>query len=318
MHTPGVLSRRLLFSLLIVLAAGAFPERGFSREADTLTIVATLFPQYDFAKTIGGDNVTVTLLLPAGVDPHSFDPRPSDVAAIAGSDIFAYTGSGLEPWAERVIEATRDSGKARAVDLTAGMEFLTAGDGEGDEEHRAGHAHGHLQDPHVWLDPVLAAVMADNLLRAMCEADPAHAPLYTENAAALRDDLLAIDAECRAMVRGAARRTLVFGGRFAFRYFTQRYGLEHIGAYDSCVAGAEPGVRRILEITEYIEKNHIPVIYHEEATEPGISMAIAAATGCGTMTAHSLHNVSAAERAAGVRFTRIMRQNIQAFARGLR
>jgi zinc transport system substrate-binding protein len=263
------------------------------------------------------------------------------MAAIAKADIFAYTGADMEPWAEKVIEAMKDSGTARAVDLSAGMHFLRSSElaeNEGEEhpgkeehdedeheEHDAHekedehdkHGHAHVLDPHVWLDPVLALAMTDTLLAAMCEVDPDNAAYYTANAAPLRDELRAIDADCREMVAGAKRRTLVFGGRFAFAYFAERYGLEHIGAYDSCGAGAEPSVRRVMEITEYVEKNAVPVIFHEEATEPRISMGIADATGCKTMVAHSLHNLSAEELESGITFVELMRRNVAALAEGL-
>ncbi len=359
-----------MFLLVVCLIAGAAQARGTAGEEKALDIVTTLFPQYDFARIMGGDRVRVKLLLPPGADPHAFDPRPSDMRAIADADIFAYTGADMEPWAEKVIGALKDSGSARAIDLSAGMQLLRSSelneeelaeqaahddhdhdaeddhddhddhghdaeedhadhdhDAEDDHAHAEdGHDHGahdahaghvHILDPHIWLDPVLAMQMADTLLAAMCEADPANAAYYTANAAGLKNDLRALDTESMQMVAAAKRRVLVFGGRFAFAYFTKRYGLEHVGAYDSCGAGAEPSVRRVLEVTEYVMKNKIPVIYHEEGVDPRISAGIAGVTGCRTMEAHSLHNLSDAELAAGVRFTEVMRRNIAAFAEGL-
>ncbi len=159
--------------------------------------------------------------------------------------------------------------------------------------------------------------MIDTLLKAFIEADPANAAEYTANAAALKSDLRAIDAECRAMVASAKRNTLVFGGKFAFAYFVKRYGLEHIGAYDSCGAGEEPSVRRVIEITDYVRANHTPVIFHEEYAEPRISKSIADATGCGMAMVHSLQNLTKEDFDAGLAFVELMRRNIAAFARGL-
>ncbi len=349
----GILSSRIIVACSLLLLTALSPARGTAGETKKLDIVATLFPQYDFAKRIGGDNVSVKLLLPPGADAHAFDPKPSDMVAIARADLFAYTGADMEPWAEELLEALADSGETRAVDVAAGMEFIKnaaaehdaeededrhdaehdeAGHDDDDHDDHArddhdhdhhghdehGHGHVHVLDPHVWLDPVLAITMVDNLLRAMCEVDAANAALYTANAAALKDDLKAIDAECRDMVAGAKRRTLVFGGRFAFVYFTRRYGLEHIGAYDSCGAGDEPSIKRIIEITEYVRNNRIPVIYHEEFVEPKISKGIADATGCTMALARSLHNLTADEMAAGAAFVDLMRENVKAFAEGLK
>ena len=191
-------------------------------------------------------------------------------------------------------------------------------DGEHEEEHGDEHGHVHLLDPHVWLDPVLAVTMVDNLLAGMQRADPENAGYYAANAASLKEELRKIDAECREMVAAAKRRVLVFGGRFAFVYFCRRYGLEHVGAYDSCGAGEEPSVKRIVEVTEYVRTNRIPVIFYEEFVEPRISRTIADATGCNIAMAHSLHNLTADEYAAGVTFAEMMRRNIGTLAEGLR
>ncbi len=331
---------RYFILLTTILSSGIFIQHGYSGETKHLNVVTSLFPQYDFAKRIGGDKVTVSMLLQPGSDPHAFDPKPSDMMKIANADLFVYTGANMEPWAEKLLESIKDSGKVKAVDVSTGVKFMK-GDAHDDDhdtpdedveddhdeahhddtehaEHRhEHHHHAHELDPHIWLDPILAIAMTDNLLHAMCKADPDNASYYTANAAVLVDDLRKIDAECRAMVSKAQRRTLVFGGKFAFAYFTERYGLEHIGAYDSCGSGAEPTVKRILEITEYVRANHIPVIYHEEYVEPKICINIADTTGCRYTTAHSLHNLTAEEFAAGITFVEIMRRNVAAFAEGL-
>lgn len=346
MKNDSLSSRYILACFLFLVLAALSPARGVAGEegAKKLRIVATLFPQYDFARRIGGDRVEATLLLPAGADAHSFDPKPSDLIGIARADMFAYTGADMEPWAEELIEALGDAGSTRIVDVSEGIEFIKSAEAEhaeeehegekehGEEAHEAEHddhdhdhgrdhgehVHVHLMDPHVWLDPVLAMTMVDNLRKALNEADPAGAALYNANAAALTDELMTIDADCRRMASEAKRKTLVFGGKFAFAYFTKRYGLDHVGAYDSCGAGEEPSVKRIIEVTEYVKDNHIPVIFHEEFVEPKISQTIAASTGCSVAMVHSLHNLSAAERAADPSYVELMRRNIGTLAGGLR
>ncbi len=317
-------------ALLFLLAAFA-PAGAEAGETKKLNIVATLFPQYDFARHIGGDRAEVKLLLPPGTDAHIFDPKPSDVIGIARADLFVYTGPEMEPWAEELISALGDSGTTRAVNLSEGMDLIRNEEHEEEEEHHGEeehseaehddhdheHAHVHLLDPHIWQDPLIAITMVDTLLKAFTEADPASAALYTANAASLKSDLQALDAECTAMAAAAKRNTLVFGGKFAFAYFTRRYGLEHIGAYDSCGAGEEPSVRRVIEITDFVRANHTPVIFHEEYAEPRISKSIADATGCGMAMVHSLQNLTKEDRDAGLTFVELMRRNIAAFAGGL-
>lgn len=159
--------------------------------------------------------------------------------------------------------------------------------------------------------------MADTILSVLVTADPDNAGYYRDNADKLRADLKALDAEAEGLTDGAKRRVLVFGGRFAFVYFCNRYGLEHVGVYDFCGPGADPSLKRIIEVTDYVRAHRIPVLYHEEMVEPRIAKTIAAETGAALEVAHSLHTVSAAEMAEGLGYVDLMRRNIAAFRKGL-
>lgn len=315
-----MMKRAMSTVLLLMLCLGAASPSG---AGEKLRVVATLFPQYDFARAIGGDRVEASLLLPPGVDSHAFEPKPMDMVKMAQADLFIHPGEEMEPWAVKFLAAA-NTGKTVGVDTAEGIALLAGDEADGDddhgEDHDGGHGGGHRHhrlDPHFWLDPNLAMVMAGTIASAMAEADPANADYFRHNAAALADRLAALDGEARALVAGAKRRVLVFGGRFAFAYFCRRYGLDHVGAYDYCGPGADPSLHRIVAVAEFIRANGIPAIYYEEMSQPRIAKTLADETGAALFMAHSLHNLSAEETAAGLDYFAVMRRNLDAFRKGL-
>lgn len=138
-------------------------------EKPRIAIVATLFPQYDFARQIAGDNADVKLLLPPGAESHSFEPTPADMQSIAGADIFVYTGEYMEPWAKRLADSAAAPAGVRIVDASKGVAFLGEGEEEEEEEDDHDGHHHHGADPHIWLDPTRAAVMVVNIGQALAD-----------------------------------------------------------------------------------------------------------------------------------------------------
>lgn len=304
--------------------------------AEKLTVFASLFPQYDFAKRVAGEHAEVKLLLPPGAESHSYEPTPSDMAAIAAADLFIYTGEYMEPWAKRLADAAATPGGVAVVDASAGIHLLAA-ENNGNHEHgkdngnhnedlekdhdddQEDHANGHSHalDPHIWLDPLLAIDMVDTIANAFAERDPANATAYKTNAAVLKTELAALDADFGELVANAPKKTLVFGERFAFTYFFHRYGLEYIGAYRSCAPGAEPGIKAVIGVIEYVKANKVRFLYLEETAQPRITTVIAEETGATPLKVNSLHNLTADQLASGVGFADIMKANMDAFAKGL-
>ena len=272
-----------------------------------LKIIATLFPQYDFTRQIAGDKAKVTLLLPPGVESHSFDPKPGDMAAIYNADLFVYTGKDMEPWAETVLKgATNDS--LAVVDCSNGVALL-----HNDDDYN----HDHGADPHIWLDPYRACVMVLNIVHALCEKDPENADYYRQNSDELIDKLMQLESDIYDVISNAKRSTIVFGGRFAYMYFLERYELDYVTAYDSCSTYAEPSAVKIAEVIAFIRQNNIPCIYHEELSDPKIAKAIAEETGVECLQFSTAHNISKKEFDDGITFLDIMYANLENLKKGL-
>ncbi len=295
-------------ALLIVLllagcaqnqAGGAASEK---EKGGKLQIVATLFPQYDFARQIAGDKAEVILLLPPGVESHSFEPTPSDIIKINRSDLFIYTGEAMEIWSGRIIDGMKSAGSESLVlNVSQGIELADDG----------------VVDPHIWTDPVNAEAMAANILEALCSLDPVNADYYRANAADFSAALSDLDAEFRTIVDNGKRDKIIFGSRFALHYFVKRYGLTAESAFDSCSSETEPSVRAVAELIEKIKKEGIPVIYYAELEDPKIARAISAETGAKQLLFHSCHNVTKEELEEGATYLSLMKQNAEHLKEGL-
>jgi zinc transport system substrate-binding protein len=180
----------ILFVGLMLILNGCTPTQP---ENEKITVITSLFPQYDFVRQIAKDKVNVSLLLPAGVEPHSFEPTPQTIVSIGNADIFIYTNAMMEPWIEKVIDNVIND-DLLIVESSLGIEYIEHAHEEEeheDEEHDDEHEdedHGEL-DPHVWLDPLNAKVMAQNILTALIEVDPQNSEFYQTNANILFSEL---------------------------------------------------------------------------------------------------------------------------------
>jgi len=292
-------------ALLIMLCGCGEPA---AEEDGKIQIVASLFPQNDFARTIAGDRAEVTLLLPAGMESHTYDPTPADMAKIYSCDLFLYTGELMEPWAAALA---RGLDEGTAVDLSSGVTLGGVHEAHDHDHEGEESEHVHTSDPHIWTSPLNAKIMVENILDALISLDPEGEDEYRAAAEEYLAELDLLDAELRDAAESAERNTLAFGGRFAFYYLAEEYGFECISAYDSCSAETEPSAAAVAELTEAIVREGIPVIFHEELANPQVAQAIADETGAELRLLHSCHNLSADERAAGETYLSIMARNIE-------
>lgn len=315
--------RRFAAGLLALLLTGALagcagPD-GDTETAGGLRIVATLFPQYDFARqlvSLAGQEADISLLLPPGTESHAYEPTTADMLAIHGADLFLYTGDAMEPWARTVIDGLDDSA-VQVVDMAAGITLTAVDEDDGHEGHTHAAADGVAVDPHIWTSPVLAQRMVATLADALCAADPTHTDAYRTAQEDYTGQLSQLDADIRAALAGYDGTPFVFGGRFAFTYFFREYGLAHRAAYDSCSHEAEPSAAVMASLIDLIRDKHIGVVYYEELTDPKIARTLCDATGADSLLLHSCHNVSKEERAAGVTYLSLMRQNLDHLVKGL-
>ncbi len=310
----GVLVALLLLQVTTACEQKKQPETGVKK----LRVITTLFPIYDFTRAIGGDRVDVTLLLPPGVEPHNFEPKPDDVARISTADLFVYTNRYMEPWAADILKGA-ENGKLLVVDAGAGVALLPASQGEGHDdgkEGEKGHRHETAFDPHIWLSIPNAEQMVDNITAGLTQKDPANSTWYRENAADYKRRLAELDARFTERLSRCQTRIFLHGGHSAFDYLANRYGLTYLSAY-AVSASAEPTPRRMIELVDRIRANNLHAIFYEELISPTVAETIARETGATLLKLHGIHNVSRDDMMHGVTYLSLMDKNLDNLSRGL-
>ncbi len=265
-------------------------------------VVATIFPVADMVRQVGKDAVDVVTLLPAGASPHTFEPTPAQIRAVADAAVFVEVGAGLDGWAATLRAA--HSGPMTVITLTAGVPLLGA---VGDHGNRQGG------DPHVWLDPVL---VRDHLVPAIVsglgQADASRAQAYRAAAADFQAALTQLDTEIRTTLAPAVQRNYIaFHG--AWRYFSQRYDLHEVAVVEN-FPGKEPSAQEIAAIIDRARKVHVRALLLEPQFSPRAAEQIAQEIGAQLVTADPLGGPDLPGRG---HYLDLMRYNLGAFAKAL-
>jgi zinc transport system substrate-binding protein len=287
-----------------------------------LQVVTTLFPLFDFCRQIAGDEAEITLLVPPGVEPHEFEPKPADIIRISKAGLFVYTGRFMEPWVQGMLKGIT-SDRLVVIDASAGIQLLTeqqeaiAPSPEGAAADPQGSGHAGREDPHIWLDPVLAREIVKTIADGFVRMDPAHKDTYLSNAAAYDQQLAALDSEIRQTIAKCRTHSIVCGGHVAFGYFARRYGLELISPYQGFSPDAEPTPRRMVQVMEALKKAGTRTIYYEELVQPRVARVLAESTGATLLLLDGAHNVSKEDFEKNVTYLQIMEGNLTRLKLGL-
>lgn len=273
-----------------------------------IRVITTLFPLYDMARHIGGDRADVSLLLPPGVEPHSFEPKPTDVVKIGEADVFIYTGKFMEPWAQDIV--TRVANKNLiAVDSSRGTKMIDAVFHDADEPSGS-------PDPHIWLDFDNAKIMAEGIAAALEAKDVSNKDYYEQRAGGYIEMLTALDSSFRTTLASCKSREIIYGGHYAFGYLARRYGLQYKAA-QGISPDAEPAARDMADLVKQIKKDGIKYVFYEELTSPKIAETLAGETNAKLMLLNAAHNVTKDELDKGVSFSEILKRDLDNLKTGL-
>ena len=318
--------------LLFLCACGTEPTG-----TDKIQVVCTLFPYYDFARAIGGDDAEVTLLVAAGKEAHSFEPSPPDVIRLSKADVFLYNGGESEVWVKEVLDAAGEN-----IGVTAAMmdmvdlreeEFVEGMQGAAEEHTHDAEVVGaddpvrpqeHTHDAeveydeHIWTSPVLAKDICRGICEALCAADGAHAENYRARLDAYLRELDELDATFREIAEDAGHKTLVFGDRFPLLYFCRTYGFDYRAAFHGCAADTEPSLATLKYLIDKVNEENISVVYTIELSNQKIADAIAETTGAKVLTFQSCQTLSRADWEGGATYLSLMRRNAEALREGTR
>ena len=322
--------KRLLCALLAGLMlwglCACAPER---QEGDKLQVVCTLFPYYDFARVIGGDEAEVTLLVAAGRETHSFEPTPLDVIRVSEADVFLYNGGESEQWVEDILSsaggnipvtaAMMDLVDLQSEEIVEGMQVS----GHHDHDEDSGHHEEEEDsdeveyDEHIWTSPVVAQSICRGICDALCKADREHAEEYASRTEEYVAQLGELDAAFREIVENARRDTLIFGDRFPLLYFCKTYGLHYRAAFHGCAGDTEPSLATLKYLIDKVREENIPVVYTIELSSQKVARAIAETTGAKVVTFHSCQQITREEFNSGASYLDLMWDNAEALREGL-
>ena len=281
---------------------------------DKPQIMVSLFPQYDIIRQIAQDKVDVEMFLPAGSEPHSYEPSASTLMKIVEADLFVYSSDELEPWVKRLVEGNA-SEDLIVLDASNGITLLEADHGhEGEDEDEEELAF----DPHYWLDPQNMIIMSESIRDALIEIDPENEAFYIENANSYIASLKELDSNWQDLFNRAQLNQIIYGGHFAFGYLSHRFGLEILSPYSGYAPDAEPSAQALAGLMDVLAEKEINVIFYEELIDPRVARIIAEQAKVKIEVLHGAHNLNAEEMQAGWTYVSIMEDNIEKLKEALR
>ena len=271
--------------------------------AEPLRIVTTIQPLGLVVRELGGERVVVSVLVPPGASPHTFEPQPSDVQSLVAARLIVEVGGGLDGWVHPLLAAA----SARPERLTLldlpGLDPLPADPAE---------AHEGRFDPHAWLDPIrVRDVLVPALATKLAALDPSGSADYAASRERLAAQLTALDAEIRTTLAGRGRNFLAFHA--AWRYFAKRYGLDEVGVIEEA-PGEEPTPRELGALAQRARAAQLPAILIEPQLSPRIAEMLARDLDAAVVTVDPNGDPTDPERAT---YAGLMRWNARAFARAL-
>lgn len=334
MKIKKVLSVLVIMLLTVTAITGC--GTGKKNEEKAIKITTTIFPQYDFAKRIGGDRADVKMLLKPGAESHSFEPTPQDIKTISESDLFIYTGGENDTWVKGILDSMDSKKKPKAIKLldmvktveeehVEGMEEEKHDhDSESSDEHDSEHKedshesesehedeHKHEVDEHVWTSPKNALQIAEKIKDEMIAKDKDGKEIYEKNFKELKSELEALDKEFKSTVDSAKRKTVLFGDRFPFRYLADEYGLKYYAAFSGCSTDSEASAKTVAFLIDKVKEEKLPVVFTIELSNGKIADTIVESTGAKKLTLHSCHNLTTDEMKKGVSYVDLMKENIK-------
>jgi zinc transport system substrate-binding protein len=257
---------KLLFAMLLaatILAgcitqdespSGALSGNASENASHKINVATTIAPLGEFVRAVGGDRVAVTVVVPPGAEPHTFEPTPSLMVNVAQADLYVMNGAGLEFWMNRLLENNK---KMVVVDSSNGIDLLKENEDE--------------IDPHVWISLRNAAVQVKNICSGLTEVDPANKEYYSKNRDDYLSKLAALDEELNISFASAEKKIFVVHHP-AWTYFARDYALEQVPLMEN---EKEPGPKYLSQVIDLARQNNITTIFIEPEFNPKSAEVIA-------------------------------------------
>ncbi|WP_419887653.1 metal ABC transporter substrate-binding protein [Neobacillus niacini] len=327
MKISTLMSTSVLALSLLLTGCGSkeVVKTGENKEKNSLTVYTTIYPLEDFTKKIGGSYVEVKSIYPPNVDAHSFEPSTKDMVALANSDLFIYTGVGIEGFAEKATEALEKE-DVQVLKAADGIELIESTDdhhhddeeGHSDEnegehtesENHEGEEHNHSDvDPHVWLDPVLSITLANNIKNSLSKLMPEHAAEFETNFNQLKSELEKLDQEFKTTIESSKTKNLLVS-HDAYGYWEKRYGIEAI-SISGLSPTQEPTQKELQAIIEESTEHNIHYVIFEQNVSTKVAKVIQEELGAKSLSLHNLEAITEENIKQKDDYFSIMRKNLE-------
>lgn len=329
----------LLALFMLVSALAGCGKQNDTNQTDKLSIVTTIFPEYDWVREILGDkadNAEITMLLDNGVDLHSYQPTADDIVKISDCDLFIYVGGESDEWVEDALRNAAN-GNMKVINLlevlgdSVKTEEIVEGMQEEEHEHEdveehehedaEEHEHEEEADEHVWLSLKNAKMLVRVISKALQELDPDSKDIYAANADAYVKKLSALDAEYQTAVDAASNKTILFGDRFPFRYLVDDYGLRYYAAFVGCSAETEAGFETISFLAKRVDELKLPCVLTIEGAQHKIAETVVRNTTAKNqrvLTMDSMQSTTSKDVKNGTTYLSVMEKNLSVLKEALR
>ena len=307
-------------------SGGEAPAGGEETE-DSIQVVTTIFPEYDWTRNILGENpgnVELVQMLDNGVDLHSYQPTAEDMARLSTCDLFIYVGGESDQWVEDALKDALNPDMV-VIDL---LDVL--GDQVKEEEIVEGmeseseallNEDGPEYDEHVWLSLNNAHILVQAISDGLQSLDPEHAAVYEENTRAYLEQLEALDLDYRDAVNQASLTTLLFGDRFPFRYLTDDYGLEYYAAFAGCSAETEASFETVSFLAGKVDELGLKTVMTIDGSDRRIAQTIVSSSkdkNAVIRVMDSMQTTTTKDAAAGKTYLSAMTENLAVLKEALR
>jgi zinc transport system substrate-binding protein len=301
--------------LSVLLTACGGQEKKEASSNEKIQVMTTFYPMYEFTKQVVGDKGDVELLIPAGTEPHDFEPSAKDLAKISDSDVFVYNSPELETWTDNLTD-TIDTKQTEIIQASKDIKLMEGTEHDHEEAHdhdtqeHEEHGHSHELDPHVWLDPALAIKEVETIRDQLSKKYPDDKAAFEKNAASYIDELKKLDEEFQTAFKDAKNKTFVTQ-HAAFGYLANQYGLTQ-----EAIAGIspdqEPSPSRLSELKHYVDDNQVKVIYFEENASSKVAETLSKETGVKLEVLNPLESLTDKQIKDDEDYLSVMRENLAA------
>lgn len=284
-------------------------ESNTAGSSDKLSIVCTVFPEYDWTKQVLGshlDDTELTILLDSGADLHNYQPTAEDIVTISNCDLFVYVGGESDEWVEDALKDATNK-NMKTINL---METLGESAKE-EEEHEDGEEEPEY-DEHVWLSLRNAATFCTAIADELSAIDAENADDYKANADGYITKLDELDKQFTELTSNSSVKTLIFGDRFPFRYLADDYGLDYYAAFAGCSAETEASFETIAFLAQKADELNADTIFTIDGSDGKIAQSIIDNTTSKNQKIQSLDSmqaVTAKKISEGADYLEIMKSN---------